>query len=75
MLDTTFTDVPMHTHWTETDFSNILWDEQYQMGRVYQLLGQWAAEPYWEHAQSGTTYHETEEEAKAYLLAIYKFTY
>lgn len=70
-----FTNVPLNTHWTDTDFSAILWDDTYQVGRVYKSLGNWAAEPYWERLNTNVTYHETEEEAKAYLLAVYKFSH
>ena len=73
MFEYQFTDVPLSTHWVETDFSATLWDDQYQVGRVYKGLGSWVAEPYWDKIGTGTTVHETEEEAKAFLLATYKF--
>jgi len=67
--ETPFTDVEMPVHWDH----NELYDDIYRVGRIIRTLAGedlgFMSEPYWnEDAQ----FFNTEEEAKAWLVAMYK---
>lgn len=66
---TPFTDVPTGVHWYEKE----LFDDQYKVGRVTRTLAGehlgWVADPYWDEAMQ---FFATEEEAKAWLVAMYR---
>ena len=66
---TPFTDVKLPVHWEH----NILYDDMYVVGRVTRTLAGehlgWVADPYWDEEMQ---FFETENEAKAWLLAMYK---
>lgn len=70
MADSTpFSDMAMPVHWDE----NQLYDDMYVVGRVTRTLAGdkhgWMADPYWNEEMRFFT---AEEEAKAWLLAMYK---
>jgi len=62
---TPFTDIPLNVHWHGLE----LFDEDYRVGRVDQIWSRWAACPYWNEQEQQ---FDTQEEAKAWLLAMYK---
>jgi hypothetical protein len=68
--ETTFTDIAMGVYWQ----GERLWDEEYSVGRVMPILStekdsRWMAEPHWNEPMG---FFDTEEEAKAWLVAVYK---
>lgn len=66
MADSTpFTDIPLNVHWHGKD----LYDDEYKVASVFQTLGRWEAIPHWDEQEQE---FETEEEAKAWLVAMYK---
>jgi hypothetical protein len=69
---TVFPDTDLGVHWQEKKEQWILWDRSYQIGRVRPAFGggYWC-EPYWGKADVPDSF-ETEEEAKAFLVAIYR---
>jgi hypothetical protein len=71
-----FTDIKLGLHWHPAVWGdNVLWDDDYRIGRVYTTFDhkRWVAEPFWVKASEGISYFDSEEEAKSYLVAIYKF--
>lgn len=64
-----FTDVELPVHWD----NNKLYDDMYMVGTVTRTLAHdrscWTAEPYWDEAMQ---FFDKEEEAKAWLVAMYK---
>lgn len=66
---TPFSDMAMPVHWDEGE----LYDDMYKVGRVARTLAgdqqRWMADPYWNEEMQ---FFNTEEEAKAWLLAMYK---
>lgn len=67
----TFPDTALGVHWQDKHRDSILWDDSYQVGRIRPAFGggYWV-EPYW---RKGDNYSiDTEEEAKAYLVTLYR---
>jgi hypothetical protein len=66
---TTFDDVELPVHWE----NNILYDDMYVVGRVTRTLAGeelgYMADPYWNEEMH---FFDTEEEARAWLVAMYK---
>ena len=62
---TPFKDEPLNVHWYNKD----LYDNEHRVGSVYTNFGQWIACPYWNESDQE---FKTEEEAKAWLVAMYK---
>lgn len=66
---TTFTDMPLGVYWENLE----LYDEQFVVGRVaITLAGDqlgWMADPYWDEDMQ---FFDTEGEAKAWLLTMYR---
>jgi hypothetical protein len=64
-----FQDMAMPVHWDDGE----LFDDMYKVGRVVRTLAGdqlgWMADPYWNEDQH---FFDTEEEAKAWLTAMYK---
>lgn len=64
-----FSDMPTGVHW----YMNELYDDNYKVGRATRTLAGdqlgWVADPYWKEEMQ---FFATEEEAKAWLLAMYK---
>ena len=69
---TVFPDTDLGVHWQEKKEQWILWDRSYRIGRVRPAFGggYWC-EPYWGKADVLDSF-DTEEEAKAFLVAIYR---
>ena len=70
---TVFPDTDLGVHWHETKYGSVLYDRGYQVGRVRTAFGggYWV-EPYWGKANCIQESLDTEEEAKAYLVALYR---
>lgn len=67
MADSTpFTDIPLNVHWHN---DGDLFDNDYAVGHVRQSFGAWLAMPFWNEQEQ---YFDTQEEAKAWLVAMYK---
>lgn len=66
---TTFTDMPLGVYWEDFE----LYDETFVVGRVARTLAGasegWMADPYWNEQMH---FFDTQEEAKAWLVAMYK---
>lgn len=62
---TPFTDRPLGLHWYGRD----LYDDEYRVGRIDVAFAQWHACPYWNEEDKE---FDTEEEARAWLVAMYK---
>lgn len=66
---TPFTDMQLPVHWD----NNKLYDDMYVVGTVTRTLMHelscWTADPYWDEDMQ---FFDTEEEAKAWLVAMYK---
>lgn len=66
---TPFTDMQLPVHWD----NNQLFDDMYAVGRVTRTLMHdqlcWSADPFWNERMH---IFDTEEEAKAWLVAMYK---
>lgn len=66
---TIFTDMELPVHWE----NNNLYDDMYIVGQVTRTLAGdqlgWMADPYWNEDMH---FFNTEEEAKAWLLTMYK---
>lgn len=62
---TPFTDISLDLHW----YSDTLYDEDYAVGKVGRGFGVWEAIPYWNEEEQ---IFETEEEARAWLVAMYR---
>ena len=65
-----FTDMPMGVYWQ----GERLWDGECSVGRVMPILStekdsRWMAEPHWNEPMG---FFNTEEEAQAWLIAVYK---
>jgi len=64
-----FHDKPQGIHWAD----NELYDDNYKVGRTTRTLAGehlgWVADPYWDEEMH---FFATEEEAKAWLLSMYK---
>lgn len=66
---TPFTDMELPVHWD----NNKLYDDMYMVGTVTRTLAGdqhgWTADPYWNEDMQ---FFDTQEEAKAWLVAMYK---
>jgi hypothetical protein len=66
---TTFTDMELPVHWEDHQ----LYDDMYVVGQVTRTLAGtelgWMADPYWNEDMH---FFDTEEEAKAWLLTMYR---
>lgn len=66
---TPFTDMPLGVYWEDCE----LYDETFVVGRVARTLAGaaegWMADPYWNEQMH---FFDTQEEAKAWLVAMYK---
>lgn len=69
----TFPDSALGMHWVERKYGSVLYDDSYQVGRIKPAFGggYWV-EPYWGKADCIQESLDTEEEAKAYLVALYR---
>lgn len=66
MADSTpFRDEPLNVHWYNKD----LYDNEYKVGVIDHSFGGWLARPFWNEDEQE---FKTEEEARAWLLAMYK---
>lgn len=66
MADSTpFKDEALDVHWYNKD----LYDDEYKVGTVNATFGKWRAQPYWNEEEQE---FNSEEEAKAWLVAMYK---
>lgn len=67
--ETPFTDMVLPIHWD----SGELFDDMYKVGRVTRTLAGehlgWLADPFW---SEDPQFFDTEDEAKAWLLAVYQ---
>ena len=70
---TVFPDTDLGMHWHERKYGSVLYDRSYEVGRVKPAFGggYWV-EPYWGKADCIKEALDTEEEAKAYLVALYR---
>lgn len=68
-----FPDSALGLHWHEKRNYSVLIDDAYQVGRIRPAFGggYWV-EPYWGKADCIQESLDTEEEAKAYLVALYR---
>lgn len=67
---TPFKDDPVGVHWEEVgSHQHVLWDENYRVGYVAKGFNNYRAEPYWAEEAH---FFETQDEAKAWLVAMYK---
>jgi len=62
---TPFTDIPLNVHW----HGATLYDNDYAVGNIGTGFGRYEAFPYWNEEPQ---YFDTQEEAKAWLVAMYK---
>lgn len=62
---TPFKDEPMGVHW----YDKHLYDDDYKVGAISHNFRQWVAHPYWNESDQE---FKTEEEARAWLVAMYK---
>ena len=66
MADSTpFPDQPLNVHWHNKD----LYDDDYKVGSIYNRWSKWEAIPFWNEEEQE---FDTEEEARAWLVAMYK---
>jgi hypothetical protein len=64
-----FTDIELSVHWVD----NKLYDDMYVVGTVTRTLAHaqscWTADPFWDEDMQ---FFDTEEEAKSWLVVMYK---
>ena len=66
-----FPDQSLGIHWYPRKYGGELWDEGHAVGSIKPAFGGgWWISPYWR--EDNTDAFDTEEEAKAYLVTIYR---
>lgn len=61
----------LHVHWQDKEQTSFLWDDDVKVGSVVPIFGSgWKVVPYWGNLPQDL--FDTREEAKSYLLTIYR---
>lgn len=66
---TPFKDDPVGVHWMKEGAVEVLWDDNYRVAYVAKAFDTYRAEPYWAEE---THFFKTQEEAKAWLVTMYR---
>lgn len=64
-----FTDEPLGVHWEERGHNFVLWDDGYRVGQISKQFDYYQVDPFWNEE---TQEFKMEEEARAWLIAMYK---